>query len=215
MYKIKFYLITIVILFSNCNDYPLSQNLLNSLYPERDFKGILPKVVYQNSIILNKELKPNNIYVLRDKNEELICILENEKVYMADKYIMLNYGPMKYNYNIRNFESEPIKETNKPFIIQDISFHKFKGDEFYSVFVSVFSEEPPLGFFLVPMIYRNGVKIFDGLNNLGEEEFLKKWKIVSYSFDSGNIFTIKFPGGEKIKYLWKEDRFFRLPNKEE
>jgi hypothetical protein len=79
MYKIKFYLITIVILFSNCNDYPLSQNLLNSLYPERDFKGILPKVVYQNSIILNKELKPNNIYVLRDKNEELICILENEK----------------------------------------------------------------------------------------------------------------------------------------
>jgi hypothetical protein len=215
MYKIKFYLITFVILFSNCNDYPLSQNLLNSLYPERDFKGVLPKVVYQNSIILNKELKPNNIYVLRDKNEELICILENEEVYMADKYIMLNYGPMKYNYNIRNFESEPIKETNKPFIIQDISFHKFKGDEFYSVFVSVFSEEPPLGFFLVPMIYRNGVKIFDGLNNLGEEEFLKKWKIVSYSFDSGNVFTLKFPGGEKIKYLWKEDRFFRLPNKEE
>jgi len=214
MYNIKLY-IFIITIFINCNDYPISQNLLKSLYPERDFKGILPKVVYQNSIILNKELKQNNIYVLRDKNEEMICILEDEKVYMADKYIMLNYGPMRYNINNRNFEVDSIKETNKPFIIQSISFYKIEGDQFYSLFISVFSEEPPLGFFLVPMIYRNGVKIFDGLNNLGEEEFLKKWKMVSYSLDSGNIFTLNFPGGEKIIYLWKEDRFFRLPNKEE
>ena len=118
-------------------------------------------------------MKQNNFYVLRDKNEEMICIIENDTIIMTDKYVMFNYGPMQYNKNLKDYEPEIIKDSNRPFIIQDISFKQLEGDQFNSVFISVFSEEPPLGFFLVPMIYRNGIKTFDGLNMLGEEELVK------------------------------------------
>jgi hypothetical protein len=210
MHKFNIFILVIII-FTNCNEYPFSEEMLKKLYPVRDFKGIQPKVIYQNSIILNPGMKQNNIYVLRDKNEEMLCILENETIFMTDKYVMFNYGPMQYNKNLKGFEPEPIKDSNRPFIIQDISFKQLEGDQFNSVFISVFSEEPPIGFFLVPMIYRNGIKIFDGLNMLGEEELVKKWKTTSYTLESGKFFNVKFPGAEEIKYIWKENQFKRLP----
>ncbi len=205
------YFILVFIIFTNCNEYPLTEDLLKNLYPNRDFKGILPKIIYQKSIILNPEMKQNNFYVLRDKNEEMICIIENDTIIMTDKYVMFNYGPMQYNKNLKDYEPEIIKDSNRPFIIQEISFKQLEGDQFNSVFISVFSEEPPLGFFLVPMIYRNGIKIFDGLNMLGEEELVKKWKTTSYSLESGKFFNVKFPDAEEIKFIWKENQFKRLP----
>lgn len=184
--------------------------LIQLLYPNRDFKGIYPKQIYYKEILLDSTRKTSNIYVFRDKNEELLALVKSNTVVFQQSYVLLNYGGYEYNLQSKEFVPTNLLDLNQRMIINDISYHKIGNDQFYSLFFSILSEEPPIGLFKVPMIYRNGVKIFDGLNTLKEEDFLRNWKTVSYKFENGNQFLVISPGGEYLKFFWQNNAFTLL-----
>jgi hypothetical protein len=196
-----------VFLISSCIDSDQNINVIKLLYPERDFKGIYPKLVYYKDLILDESQKNSSIYIFRDKNEELLSIISNNNIIVRQSYILSNYGA--YNYDIGKSEFIPtdLLDTKKPLIIDDITYYKIDKDDYYSLFFTILSEEPPIGLFKVPMIYRNGIKIFDGLNSLKEEGFLRKWKTASFELKNKNQLFIYSPGDDKLRFLWQENTF--------
>lgn len=199
----------LVILFFSCGKSD-QINLLHILYPNRDFKGIYPKQIYYKEALLDFSKMISTIYIFRDKNEELLALVKNNTVIFQQSYVLLNYGGYRYNIQTKEFEPTNILDSNQGMIISDITYHKIGNDDFYSLFFSILSEEPPIGLFKVPMIYRNGIKIFDGLNTLKEEDFLRNWKTVSYRFENGNQFLVISPGGEYLKFYWHNNAFTLL-----
>jgi hypothetical protein len=200
----------LVILHSSCIDSDQNTKVVKLLYPERDFNGIYPKLVYYKEIILNESQENSSIYIFRDKNEEMLSIIYNGTIIVRQSYILFNYGA--YIYDVRKSEFVPtyLLDTKKPLIINDIAYHKIDGDDYYSLFFTILSEEPPIGLFKVPMIYRNGIKIFDGLNLLKEEDFLRKWKTTSFELKNKNQLFIYSPGNDKKKFLWQDNTFTLL-----
>ena len=53
-----------VFLISSCIDSDQNINVIKLLYPERDFKGIYPKLVYYKDLILDESQKNSSIYIL-------------------------------------------------------------------------------------------------------------------------------------------------------
>lgn len=203
-------ILSLVFLISSCTDSDKNTNVIKLLYPERDFKGIYPKLVYYKDLILDKSQKNSSVYIFRDKNEELLSIINNDTIVVRQSYILSNYGA--YNYDIGKGEFIPtdLLDAKKPLIINDITYHKIGEDDFYSLFYTILSEEPPFGLFKVPMIYRNGIKIFDGLNSLKEEGFLRKWKTASFELKNKNQLFIYSPGNDKLRFLWEDNTFTLL-----
>ncbi len=66
--------------------------------------------------------------------------------------------------------------------IKRIVLAELPGDQFNSVFVEILSEEPPLGLFSIPMGYRKGKKILDGLALLKDHENTIKKKKVPFEY---------------------------------
>lgn len=180
-------------------------DLIQLLYPNRDFKGIFPKQIYYKEALLDSTRMTSNIYIYRDKNEELLAMIKSNTVIFQQSYVLLNYGGYEYNFKSKEFIPTNRLDSNQGMIINDITYHKIGNDEFYSLFFTILSEEPPIGLFKIPMIYRNGIKIFDGLNTLKEEDFLRNWKTVSYRFENGNQFLVISPGGEYLKFFWQNN----------
>jgi hypothetical protein len=203
-------ILLLVFLFSSCIESDQNINVIKLLYPERDFKGIYPKQVYYKELILDKSQKNSSIYIFRDKNEELLSIINNSNIIVRQSYILSNYGAYSYSIEKREFVPTDLLDTKKPLIINDITYHKIDKDDFYSLFFSILSEEPPIGLFKVPMIYRNGIKIFDGLNSLKEEGFLRKWKTASFELKNKNQLFIYSPGNDKLRFLWQDNTFTLL-----
>lgn len=203
-------ILLLVFLFSSCIESDQNINVIKLLYPERDFKGIYPKLVYYKELILDKSQKNSSIYIFRDKNEELLSIINNSNIIVRQSYILSNYGAYSYSIEKSEFVPTDLLDTKKPLIINNITYHKIDKDDFYSLFFSILSEEPPIGLFKVPMIYRNGIKIFDGLNSLKEEGFLRKWKTASFELKNKNQLFIYSPGNDKLRFLWQDNTFTLL-----
>jgi hypothetical protein len=202
-------LFSLVLFLFSCNKSD-HMDLIQLLYPNRDFKGIYPKQIYYKEAFLDPSRMSSGIYIFRDKNEELLAMINSNTVIFQKRYVLLNYGGYEYNLQNKEFVPTNLLDLNQGMIINDISYHKIGNDEFYSLFFTILSEEPPIGLFKVPMIYRNGTKIFDGLNTLKEEDFLRNWKTVSYKFENGNQFLVTSPGGEYLKFFWENNAFTLL-----
>ena len=201
----------IFLLFTECQKVPIDESILIEVFPGRNFAGIYPKKVYEDSKIISSDGKVSDIYILRDKNEEYLLAVQNQKPVFTVRFVMQNYGAYQYQKDTKSFQPDLIKENNKPFIVQKIDYYPLGGDKFNSLFLEILSEEPPMGLFQVPIVYRDGLKIFDGLNLLTEEKFLNDWKYSHFSLMDSNTLLIHSPRGIERKYIWKNGSFSLSP----
>ena len=200
----------IILLFLRCDGYPINRENLNLLYPEKNNSKYIPRIIYHYKTNVDDSNEESDIYILRDKNEELLTIIKGNTITYKERFIMQNYGPFEYVREKKEFIPSKLENPNIPFIITSVKYFKMGEDNFQSIFIDIISEEPPLGIFKVPMVIRKGVKIFDGLNTLEGEDFLKEWKISYTSFLNGNLLSIKSPIDEHRDYLWKDGSFHNI-----
>lgn len=187
----------------NCKKYPIHENLLIEIFPERDWKEVNPKVLLEKELYLSSDGNKSSIYILRNRNEEVLVGLKQNKIFFMERFTMQNYGAYEYNRVEKQFIPVPLQEPLKPYIIKRIDFKKLGDDNYESIAIEILSEEPPIGLFQVPILYRNGKKIFDGLNLLTEEKFLQDWRIASLLLDNNSL-MIQSPEKVEMVFNWNK-----------
>lgn len=201
------YFFLVLFMLSSCKKNTLDEKILGELFPGRNFAGVYPKIIFEESKSISSDGNISQIFLLRDKNEEYLVTIQNQTLVFYNRFVMQNYGPYRYETEIKNFLPESRIDPSKSYIIKNIEFIQLENDTFYSIFIDILSEEPPMGLFQVPLVYREGIKIFDGLNLLTEEKFLKDWKYSRFSLINSNTLLIYSPHGLEKKYVWKNGSF--------
>jgi hypothetical protein len=101
-------------------------------------------------------------------------------------FLMPHYGPYSYSEAQKKWQPEKQIEPFQTHIIRKIQFYRIPPDTFYSIFLEILSEEPPLPLFSVPIVFREGVKIWDGIEELKEKKFLVQNLKSDFIFDESN-----------------------------
>lgn len=104
-----------------------------------------------------------------------------------------------YNYNSNRGEWSPsedrptTKDSFRGDCIQRIVLAELPGDSYNSVFLEILSEEPPLGLFSIPLVYRKGIRILDGLALFKEHEALVSKKRADFAYNKEDKSIRIFP----------------------
>ncbi|MCB1179095.1 MAG: hypothetical protein KDK36_16030, partial [Leptospiraceae bacterium] len=124
-------------------------------------------------------------------------------------FSMPHYGPFSYAIKNKKWEPSKILNPNESYIIQNVQFYQLPGDNFYSIFLEILSEEPPLPLFSVPIVLRKGEKILDGLVEFKEKDFLKENLKTDFIFDetSGKLNIVSPKGEVEMSFDFIEGNF--------
>ncbi len=196
----KFYLV--LFLFVHCtNPEKAEQNLVLEKIFGKDNIPKRTEFLVRKEIQLNADPNPEIVFIIRNTPEEIVAVFQktNDSMELLHKTIfsMPHYGPYAYSESQKRWIPEKLNESVKTYIIQKIEFHKMPPDSFYTIFLEILSEEPPLPLFSVPMVFRAGVKIWDGIEELKEKNFLVQNLKSDFIFDESNgIFKIISIRGE-------------------
>lgn len=144
------------------------------------------KIVFKKNINLDEDPDLESVYILRNVNEEVLAVFKtknNEKILQFKiLFTLLNMGPLEYDAKSKKWIASSVQSSDGAYIFKKVEFHELPGDNFYSIFLEVLSEEPPLGLFSIPYTIRKGEKILDGLKSLKEHENLVKTKRASFEY---------------------------------
>jgi hypothetical protein len=200
--------ILILLIFINCNPYPIPNSILEEIYPDINLKnGAYPKILLEKKVQLNESHDIEKIFLIQRENEEVFVCLEGDHLSWYLTFTLMDYISHEYDQAIRGWKAKK-NHGREPIILSDISFHKLAKDNFYSIFFTVFSEEPPINAFKVPMVIRAGRIVFNGIHLLKEEKVLMDWKNLAYQYEEqSGIIQIISPDGTGKSYKWINERF--------
>jgi hypothetical protein len=198
----------IIVFLVSCIQRP-EEKIKQMLYPE---PTSYPKVLLSLSQNVSENKTNEVVWLVRSKNEETLAVTSvvSDDLHLDFKkiFVMHRYGSYDFNPTINEWEATESHDNRKSFIIQNLNFYQLPGDEFESIFLDILSEEPPLGLFNTLLVYRKGIKIFDGLDIAAElgEKYSKKinWK---YEYPSGKLEFFSFDGKPLSAFIYSSDRF--------
>lgn len=191
LFRSSYCLFAFLFLFSlNCRDSHLPpDSLLKSSILGEGSEATL-RILGNKQINLDEDPGLETLVLVQSKQSEtLAAFSKNQGDWQFLWKITFNMQTLgEYYYDGKTFNwvpgSAPGKEkTNwEGDCIKRIVLAELPGDSFNSVFVEVLSEEPPLGLFSIPMAYRKGKKILDGLALLKDHENTVKKKKVPFEY---------------------------------
>ncbi|MDX1961304.1 MAG: hypothetical protein SFU98_22235 [Leptospiraceae bacterium] len=203
----KYYILLILLFQLDCNS---NEDILEQVYPsKKDF----PRILKCEKRILTSSKEENLICIFRSRNEETLGIFTKErKLIFPLRFLMSYYGEYKFLEKEKSWTPIKSSDEDKPFIIRTIDYYKLGNDEFDSIILEILSEEPPNGIFNTLLIYRNGIRIFDGLDlayTLGEK-FPRKilWKL---DRDNSKLEIFSFDEKPLTKLYFQNEKFESLP----
>ncbi|MCB1143021.1 MAG: hypothetical protein KDK54_12315 [Leptospiraceae bacterium] len=204
----KILLFLAIIFLGQCNPYPIPKPVLEEIFPGEGFQnGAYPRILLEKKIQLNESPDLETLFLVQRQKEEILICLEKDKLSWYLPFSLQEYGLFKYDMTLRKWKFQN-SDGKSPVILNNLSFFKLPGDNFYSIFSDVFSEEPPLNQFLVPIVIRVGRIAFNGMERISEEKFLIDWKKSNFQYDEkkGELQVVA-PNGNGVKLKWTGERF--------
>jgi hypothetical protein len=206
--------ILLFVLF-NCHGEDRRTKLVSILFEKETTAR--PELLFSREIDLNSKEGKEEVLIVRNIQEEILAVFSFEnsepKIEYNFRFTSPSYGPFQYSWKEKVWQPAPYSLEKEAYLIQNMEFFKLTGDNFYSIFLEILSQEPPLPIFSVPMIYREGKLIFDGLEILKNEKFLSKNLKTSFQYNEKDAkLNIISPTGEIEKVFYYKDRKFNTSN---
>lgn len=207
----KFLQTILIFLFCSCGSGDSTEKIFTAIFKEET--NSRPEILQRKRIDLNSNPGKEEILIIRNIQEEILAIIsyekEEPKLEYQFRFTTPNYGPFHYSWKSKRWEQAQYSLEKESYLIQNIEFFKLPGDDFFSIFIEILSEEPPLSLFSVPRIYRQGRLVFDGLETLKNEKFLSENLKTSFQFDERNgKLNIISPSGKVERVYYYEDGKF-------
>ncbi|MCC5813375.1 MAG: hypothetical protein JJT78_01345 [Leptospira sp.] len=216
MNRFFIFAITIVIVLTNCTpkDRPKDSFVLEKALEGE--KIAQPDIVLTKKINLDEEPDLEVLYLVRNANSEILIAFKKkgdswETLWMK-KYSLLNLGPLAHSLQENKWVAVQEPEKKEGYIVKKILLEELPGDNFNSVFIEMMSEEPPLGLFSVPMGYRKGKKILDGLAVLKDHPTVKATKRSEFEYKAKDKSILVFPKDRNLNLEFVYNGFEMIPN---
>lgn len=157
-----------------------------------------PEVVYSRKINLDAMPDFEVVYLIRNGSEEILSVFKNEPekgwiCIWKKSFSLLNVGPIDYDQTQNKWIPSKDSNSNDGYIVKNLLAVELAGDNFNSLFFELMSEEPPLGLFSVPMAYRDGKKVLDGLIIFKDHPKVKSSKRVDFNYKKEDKSIQVFP----------------------
>jgi hypothetical protein len=157
-----------------------------------------PEVVFSRKINLDELPDFEFLILIRNGSDEILSTfkLKNNGEWTCvwkKSFSLMNAGPFEYNSKDKKWIPSKANFSNDGFIIKNVLAVELAGDHYNSIFFEIMSEEPPMGLFSVPMGYRKGSKILDGLQLFKDHPKVKNVKRVDFSYKKEDKSIIVFP----------------------
>jgi hypothetical protein len=156
-----------------------------------------PEVVLSRKINLDEDPELEALFLIRNGTQEILSTFkfENQAWAMTWKksFSLMNIGPLVHSETEGRWNPSSEVEKNQGFIVKKILAEELAGDSFNSIFIEVMSEEPPLGLFSIPMGYRKGAKILDGLSLFKDHPRLIQSKRTDFLYKPEDKSILIFP----------------------
>lgn len=182
----------------------------------KDEKQASPKIISHRKINLDEEPDLESLVLLRNGTTEILASFKfkgEEWVHLNSlKFSLMNIGPFAYSVQDKKWVATQKPEKNEGYIVKKIIAQELPGDNFNSIFIEIMSEEPPLGLFSVPMGYRKGKKILDGLSILKDHPNVKSSKRADFSYNPKDKSILAFPEDGNMKLEFVFNGFEMIPN---
>jgi hypothetical protein len=216
MNRFFIFAITFVIVLTNCTPKDRPKD---SLVLEKALEGekiAQPDIVLTKKINLDEEPDLEVLYLVRNANSEILIAFKQkgdswETLWMK-KYSLLNLGPLAHSLQENKWVAVQEPEKKEGYIVKKILLEELPGDNFNSVFIEMMSEEPPLGLFSVPMGYRKGKKILDGLAVLKDHPTVKATKRSEFEYKAKDKSIVVFPKDRNLNLEFVYNGFEMIPN---
>jgi hypothetical protein len=192
----------------------MDQKYLDLIFQNEE-NSVRPEILLKKNIRLSSSESNHSLLLVRNIQEEILAIFSEKDSLTNLEYKFAfttpNYGPFQYSWKKKSWDPSVYYPTKDSFLIQNIEFYRIPGDDFYSIFLEILSEEPPLPLFSVPMVYREGRLIWNGLEKLKTEKFLQENLKSSFQFDerNGRLNIVSPKGKVELVYEYREGRFFK------
>lgn len=191
-------LLFVILLVASCSpkDRPNNTFAIDTV-----LEGIVrksPEVIYSRKINLDAMPDFEVVYLIRNGSEEFLSVFKNDpqKGWICTwkkSYSLLNVGPIDYNQTQNKWIPSKDSNSSDGYIVKNLLAVELAGDNFNSLFFELMSEEPPQGLFSIPMGYRDGKKILDGLQILKDHPKIKSAKRADFNFKKEDKSIVVFP----------------------
>ncbi len=189
---------SVLIISTNCSskDGPSDSYAINAVLG--DTVRHSPEVVFSRKINLDELPDFEYLVLVRNGNDEILSTFKYQNTgewvcIWKKSFSLMNAGPFEYNSKDKKWISSNSNFSNDGFIIKNVLAVELAGDHYNSIFFELMSEEPPMGLFSVPMGYRKGIKILDGLQLFKDHPKVKSVKRVDFSYKKEDKSIIVFP----------------------
>ena len=201
-----------LIFFSNCSDIPDEASVLSAMFTKKE-----GSIILKESVNLNEDPEPEFFYIGQNGQEEAVAIFAREQnkwlSVFQKRYSLVNRGTLVYDTGLNQWL--PGSEKCSSCIIKFHEFKKIPGDNFFSVFMEILTEQPPTGLFSFPLVLRKGRIIFNGLPLFIDDPLLKSTKRISFSFTEKDGMLTILPDNKELRkeYIFQQDRFIKRENR--
>lgn len=211
--SLVYFLLLFVVFFcrEKDTDEQISKLILEESYNQR------LEILYKKEINFFDSPFPQKIYIFRNINQEILAFIyiENETPKLYKKIIFTSpfYGKYVYDSSNKRWLAKNYSNPKELCIIQKIEFFQLGDDPFYSVFLEILTEEPPLPLASVPLVYREGKMIFNGMEELFSKSFLQKnrYSTFEYSPQEQKLQILTSEKKVVLTYIYEEKKFSFVP----
>ncbi|MCX7999848.1 MAG: hypothetical protein N3A69_13005 [Leptospiraceae bacterium] len=169
------------------------------------------EILFEREISFASSKNPQKIFIARNVNEEILALVYSEdgRSKLFKKFIFTHpfYGQYEYNSEAKTWLPKEFIHSKELCLIRKIDFFQLPNDSFYSIFLEVLLEEPPIGLFSVPFVIREGEIIFNGLEELSPQKFLKQNHYSTFQYKDGKLEILTNSNKLGLTYIYDKKRF--------
>ncbi len=201
----------LILFFFTCKHSNLEEQISKLIFEENQIQRI--EILYEKEIQFSNLPLPQKVYILRNINQEILVLIYFEnglpKLYKKIIFTSPLYGKYEYDSKSKTWLAKNYSNPKEFCIIQKIEFFQLMNDPFYSIFLEILTEEPPLPLASVPLVLREGEIIFSGMEELSQKNFLQENRYSTFHFNEKEqkLEILTNPNKLVLTYIYKNKRF--------
>lgn len=209
-FKLLWLSLYFLIFLNNCHKTSTLDSLKSLILEKEDTQARL-EILFEKEISFVSSKAFQKIYIVRNVNEEILALVykEDSELKLFKKFIFTHplYGQYEYDSSKKVWLPKEYVHNKEICLIRKIDFFQLPNDSFFSIFLDVLVDEPPLGLFSVPFVIREGKIIFNGLDELSEKKFLIENRYSTFNYKEGKLEILTNQNKLVLTYIYNEKRF--------
>jgi len=215
--QLLFVSFSIFLLFFQCNS---DSNPSKKFVLEQTLNGVNrlnPELVMSLQVNLDEDENAESINLVRNGMEEYISVFKSDKdgkwkLDWKKSFSLVNPGAFHYSSKERKWLPEKNPDTKEGYIIKKLLPVLLPGDSFHSLFLEILFEDPLSDLYSIPVGYRKGIKILDGLSALADHPVLKARNRADFIYKPEDKSILVFPEERNLSIEFVFNGYEMIPN---